>query len=124
MGPADLVRAKYDAKAGAVNIKLGRLGGLSSAARMRDLAQDLAMKVTIEDAWGGDVTTAAVSHLAASTRPESLLTTSFFNEWTNEHVAGHEPRARGGRGSAPNLPGLGISVDADYFGGPLMSFPA
>lgn len=124
VGPADLVRAKYDAKAGAVNIKLGRLGGLSSAARMRDLAQDLAMKVTIEDAWGGDITTAAVSHLAASTRPESLLTTSFFNEWTNEHVAGHEPRARGGRGSAPNLPGLGISVDADYFGGPLMSFPA
>lgn len=121
---ADLFRAKYDANAVAVNIKLGRLGGLTGAARLRGLAQNLAMMVSVEDAWGGDITTAAVSHLAASTYPESLLTTAFFNEWTNEHVAGHEPRAIRGRGSAPDGPGLGISVDVSRFDTALMSFGA
>jgi L-alanine-DL-glutamate epimerase-like enolase superfamily enzyme len=120
--PAALVRAKQVAGAAAVNVKIGRLGGLTAAAQVRDLAQSLAMKVTIEDTWGGDIATAAASHLAASTRPESLLTTSFFNDWTQEHVAGYEPRSRNGRGSAPTGPGLGITVDAEYFGSPLMTF--
>ncbi|MEO9095319.1 MAG: mandelate racemase/muconate lactonizing enzyme family protein [Microbacteriaceae bacterium] len=120
--PARLIEAKRTVGAAAVNIKIGRVGGLSSAARLRDLAQDLAMKVTVEDTWGGDITTAAVSHLAASTRPENLLTTSFFNDWTLEHVAGHQPRSVRGRGSAPTGPGLGISVDTAGLGEPLMSY--
>ena len=37
--------------------------------------------------------TAAVSQLAASTRPESLFMTSFFNDWTDGHVAGYQPRS-------------------------------
>ena len=45
------------------------------------------------------------SHLAASTPPETLFTVSFMNDWTNEHVAGHEPRSAGGFGSAPDAPG-------------------
>jgi hypothetical protein len=34
-----------------------------------------------------------VSHLAASTKPENLFTVSFMNDWTNEHIAGYEPRS-------------------------------
>jgi L-alanine-DL-glutamate epimerase-like enolase superfamily enzyme len=120
--PSALVRAKQLAGAAAVNVKIGRLGGITAAAQVRDLAQSLAMKVTIEDTWGGDIATAAASHLAASTRPENLLTTSFFNDWTLEHVAGYQPRSVHGRGSAPTGPGLGITVDAAYFGPPLMTF--
>ena len=33
---------------------------------MRDLGQQLGLRFTIEDSWGGDLTTAAVAHLAAS----------------------------------------------------------
>jgi len=117
---ADLYQGKYQAKAGSINIKLARLGGISGAARMRNLAHDLGMTVCIEDVWGGDVTTAAVSHLAASTAPETLIHASFFNEWTREHVAGHMPRAVGGRGSAPTSPGLGIEVDRAGLGAPLL----
>ena len=40
-----------------------------------------------------DLTTAAVSHLAAATAPEALRMVSFMNDWTREHVAGHEPRS-------------------------------
>jgi L-alanine-DL-glutamate epimerase-like enolase superfamily enzyme len=118
---AELYRAKYEAKAGSVNIKLGRLGGITGAARMRDQAHELGMTVCIEDVWGGDVTTAAVSHVAASTAPETLLHASFFNEWTKEHLAGHQPRAVGGTGSAPSRPGLGIDVDTAALGAALFA---
>ena len=108
----DLFDAKHLAHAGSINIKLSRVGGISAAARMRDSAHDLGMTVSIEDTWGGDITSAAVSHIAASTAPTTLLTTSFFNDWTNEHVAHGQPRSTAGRGSAPTGPGLGIDVDA------------
>jgi L-alanine-DL-glutamate epimerase-like enolase superfamily enzyme len=123
IGPADVFRAKQIGAA-AINIKISRVGGLGRAARMRDLMQDLGIMVSIEDSWGGDIITAAVSHIAASTRPESLLMTSFFNDWTDGHVAGHRPRSSTGRGSAPTGPGLGIDVDAGMFGEPLISVRA
>lgn len=113
---AELYRAKYEAGAGSVNIKLGRVGGITGAVRMRGQAQDLGMTMCIEDVWGGDVTTAAVAHVAASTQPEALLHASFFNDWTEEHVAGYLPRSERGRGRAPDGPGLGISVDVKAIG--------
>jgi L-alanine-DL-glutamate epimerase-like enolase superfamily enzyme len=117
--PADLFEGKQAAGASSVNIKLGRVGGITAAAHLRDLARRLGMSVSLEDAWGGDVVTAAVSHLAASTHPRFLLTTSFFNDWVLEHVAGRNPRSADGTGSAPTAPGLGITVDTSLLGRPL-----
>ncbi|MTD12329.1 mandelate racemase [Nakamurella sp. YIM 132087] len=112
--PEDIFRAKQ-AGASSVNLKISRVGGLTAAARARDLMQSLNLMVSIEDTWGGDIVSAAVSHIAASTRPESLLMTSFFNDWTDGHVAGYLPRSVDGRGSAPTGPGLGIDVDTTAF---------
>ena len=42
-----------------------------------------------------------------------------MNDWTNEHVAGHQPRSSSGFGSAPTGPGLGVDVDAAALGEPL-----
>jgi cis-L-3-hydroxyproline dehydratase len=48
-----------------------------------------------------------------------MLTVSFMNDWTNEHVAGYQPRSMNGVGSAPTAPGLGITVDRSLLGDPL-----
>jgi cis-L-3-hydroxyproline dehydratase len=106
----------------AINLKISKVGGLTRARQIRELAETLGIRLTIEDTWGGDLVTAAVSHLAASTRPEALFTVSFMNDWTNEHIAGYEPRSRNGVGAAPRGPGLGVEVDAEMLGEPLMSF--
>ena len=119
---SELCRAKLEAGASAVNIKLGRVGGISAAVRMRDLAQDLQISYCIEDMFGGDIVSAAVSHVASSSSPEHLLHCSFFNDWSNEHVAGYQPRSRNGRGSAPTGPGLGIEVDRTALDAPLAVF--
>lgn len=105
----------------AFNLKISKVGGLSRAKLLRDLAVALGLRLTIEDAWGGDLVTAAVSHLAASTPPETLFTVSFMNDWTNEHIAGHSPRSEFGRGSAPTGPGLGVEVDVESLGDPLFT---
>jgi L-alanine-DL-glutamate epimerase-like enolase superfamily enzyme len=94
-----------------INLKIGRVGGLTKGKLLRDLAVRLGLRLTIEDSWGGDVTSAAVAHLAASTPPAQLLMASFMNDWTLEHIAGHQPRSANGRGRAPSAPGLGITVD-------------
>jgi L-alanine-DL-glutamate epimerase-like enolase superfamily enzyme len=104
------------------NLKLSRVGGLTRAKLLRDVGQGLGLTVNIEDSWGGDLTTAAVSHLAASTSPDALSMVSFMNDWTNEHIAGHEPRSHDGHGAAPTRPGLGTRVELEALGRPFASF--
>jgi L-alanine-DL-glutamate epimerase-like enolase superfamily enzyme len=111
-----LLRAIDAGGAGAVNLKVSRVGGLTKARLLRDVCEQLGVQVTIEDTWGGDIVSATSAHLAASTRARSLLTVSFMNDWTNEHVAGHRPRSANGRGSAPAGAGLGIEVDRARLG--------
>jgi L-alanine-DL-glutamate epimerase-like enolase superfamily enzyme len=103
----------------ALNLKISRFGGLTGAKLVRDLAARLGLRLTIEDTWGGDLVTAAVSHLAASTPQDALFTVSFMNDWTNEHIAGYQPRSHDAIGAAPDAPGLGVEVDRDMLGEPL-----
>ncbi|MHA6848856.1 enolase C-terminal domain-like protein [Ralstonia syzygii] len=117
----EVYRAKYEANAVSINLKFGKLGGLTNVVKARDLLQELNMAVSVEDMWGGDIITAATSHIAATTRPESLLMTPFFNDWTDRHMAGYLPRSNNGFGSAPTGAGLGIEVDIAKLGQPLFT---
>ncbi|WP_209888341.1 mandelate racemase/muconate lactonizing enzyme family protein [Rhizobium leguminosarum] len=117
----EVYRAKYEANAVSINLKFGKLGGLTNVVKARDLLQDLNLAVSVEDMWGGDIITAATSHVAATTRPESLLMTPFFNDWTDGHLANHLPRSSNGFGTAPTGAGLGIEIDIKKLGRPLFS---
>jgi len=81
----------------------------------------LGIRLMIEDSWGGDLVTAAVAHLAAGTPADALFAVSYMNDWTNEPVAGYQPRSREGRGPVPDGLGLGIDVAATELGEPLFS---
>ncbi|MCS7172104.1 MAG: mandelate racemase/muconate lactonizing enzyme family protein [Armatimonadetes bacterium] len=94
-----------------INLKISRFGGLTPSRWVRDLAQELGLCLILEDTWGGDLVTAATSHLAASTRPEAFLAASFMSDWVLEHVAGDPPRTQDGFGAPPRGPGLGVEVD-------------
>jgi L-alanine-DL-glutamate epimerase-like enolase superfamily enzyme len=124
--PQSLLRA-YEAKAmEAINLKISRVGGLTKAKFMRDLCENLGIRMTIEDTWGGDMTTAAVSHLAASTDPELLFAASYMNDWVLEHAGGYSPRSKNGWGaiSSADVPGLGIEIDVEKLGKPILTFEA
>jgi cis-L-3-hydroxyproline dehydratase len=119
---ATLLRAFEAGGMDAINLKISKIGGLTRARQVRELCERLGIGLTIEDTWGGDVVTAAVSQLAASTHPQTLFSVSFINDFVNEHVAGYQPRSERSVGAAPEGPGLGIDVDLDALGEPLFGF--
>ena len=116
-----LLAAVQQGGAGGINVKISRVGGLTKARVIRDVAEALGVSLTIEDTWGGDVVTAVISHLAASVHPELLFTVSFMNDWVQEHIAGWQPRSRQGYGAPKAGAGLGVEVDVLALGEPLFS---
>jgi L-alanine-DL-glutamate epimerase-like enolase superfamily enzyme len=116
----ELLRAYADGAMDVVNVKISKFGGLTRALQVRDVCVSLGIAMTIEDSWGGDVTTAAIAHLAHSTPPELLFTATDFNSYVTVSTAEGAPRRIQGRMAAPMAPGLGISPRADVLGEPVL----
>ena len=68
-----LTRIISDKSADAINLKISKVGGLTKARAVRDLAVSAGIPMNIEDTWGGDIVTAAIAHLAHSTPPDFLF---------------------------------------------------
>jgi cis-L-3-hydroxyproline dehydratase len=109
-----LLRAAGDRAMDVVNVKISKFGGLTRARQARDLCVSLGVAMTIEDSWGGDVTTAAIAHLAHSTPPELLFTSTDFNSYVTVSTAEGAPRRRDGRLAAPDRPGLGSEPRPEF----------
>ncbi len=120
-GISPLMRAYEQRAMDVINLKISRVGGLTKARQIRDLCEALGIVMTIEDSWGGDITTAAIAHLAGSTRPEFLFTSTDFNSYIDIHLAEDAPLRREGYLRVPSEPGLGIHVDEKMLGKPVLS---
>jgi L-alanine-DL-glutamate epimerase-like enolase superfamily enzyme len=116
---ADLVRARAAGAIDAARLKLQRFGGITPVRRARDLAVAFGLPMTIEDAGGGDVVSAALAHLTCSIPPKLLLGGYLPSEMTVERVARGTPAALGGVARLPDGPGLGIEVDEAALGAPV-----
>jgi L-alanine-DL-glutamate epimerase-like enolase superfamily enzyme len=116
-----LVRGKADLAMDVVNIKISKFGGLTKARQARDLCVSLGLAMTIEDSWGGDITTATIAHLAHSTPSEFLFTTTDFNSYVTVSTAEGAPRRVNGRMAASTRPGLGIKPKMEAFGKPVLT---
>lgn len=115
-----LLRAKSDLAMDVVNLKISKLGGLSKTGQVRDLCVSLGIAMTLEDSWGGDITTAAIAHLAHSTPEEFRFTSTDFNSYVTVSTAEHAPQNVGGCMAAGTAPGLGIRPRMDVLGRPLV----
>ncbi|HTR01602.1 MAG TPA: cis-3-hydroxy-L-proline dehydratase [Thermoanaerobaculia bacterium] len=109
-----LLRAAGDRAMDVVNVKISKFGGLTRARQARDLCVSLGVALTIEDSWGGDVTTAAIAHLAHSTPTEFLFTATDFNSYVTVSTADGAPVRRNGRMAAPATPGLGVVPKPEF----------
>jgi cis-L-3-hydroxyproline dehydratase len=116
-----VVRGHAEQAMDIINLKISKVGGLTHARQIRDLCVSLGIALTIEDTWGGDIVTAAIAHLAQSTPPEFLFTTTDFNSYVTRSIAEGAPQRRHGRMAAPTLPGLGITPRMDVLGAPVLS---
>jgi cis-L-3-hydroxyproline dehydratase len=106
--------------ADAVRLKLSQFGGITPIRKARDLAASWGLAMTLEDSGGGDVVTAAMTHLACSVPPRLLLNGFLVGEMVNERIAAGAPRAENGRARLPSGPGLGVEVDESVLGEPVL----
>ena len=120
-GVVPLLRAYNQRAMDVVNLKISRLGGLTKTKLARDLCESLGIAMTIEDSWGGDITTAAIAQLAGSTRPEFYFSSTDFNSYNDLHLAEDAPRRKEGMLDVPSKPGLGIQVKERMLGKPVLT---
>jgi L-alanine-DL-glutamate epimerase-like enolase superfamily enzyme len=76
--------------------------------------------MTLEHSWGDDIATATIAHLAQSTPPEFLFTTTDFNSYVTVSVAEGAPKRVHGRMAASKSPGLGIHPKLEALGKPVV----
>ena len=116
-----VVRGFADQAMDVINLKISKVGGLTKARQIRDLCVGLGIAMTIEDTWGGDIVTAAIAHLAHSTPPEYLFSSTDFNSYVTVSIAEGSPQRQNGRLAASSASGLGIEPRMDVLGNPVMS---
>lgn len=116
-----LIRGKADLAMDVVNLKISKFGGLTKTRQARDLCVSLGIAMTLEDSWGSDITTAAIAHLAHSTPPEFLFTTTDFNSYVTVSIADGAPHRVNGRMAASARPGLGVTPKMEVLGKPVLT---
>jgi L-alanine-DL-glutamate epimerase-like enolase superfamily enzyme len=121
-GISNILRGHADGAMDVVNIKISKFGGLTRAKQARDLCVSLGIAMTIEDTWGGDIITTAIAHLAHSTPPEFLFTSTDFNSYVTTSIAEGAACRENGRMAAPDRPGLGITPRMDVLGKPTAEY--
>ena len=113
-------RIVEDQAAEVVCLKLSNLGGLSKARAVRDYLTANGLSVVAEDTWGGEITTAAVAHFAASTPQALLYNTTDLCRYHTTSTGHPAPEAREGKLYASTAAGLGVAPLPDALGAPLV----
>lgn len=111
-----LLRAKADLAMDVVNLKISKMGGLTKTKQARDLCVSMGIAMTLEDSWGGDITTAAIAHLAHSTPEEFRFTSTDFNSYVTVSTAEGAPQREQGYMAAEETPGLGVQPRLEVLG--------
>ena len=103
-------------------LKISNLGGLSKARRVRDYLVENRIPVVSEDTWGGEITSAAVAHFAASTPEEFLINSTDLMNYNTRSTGIGGPTVADGKLFATDTPGLGVTPDFDSLGAPVASY--
>ncbi|MDC0226747.1 mandelate racemase/muconate lactonizing enzyme family protein [Alphaproteobacteria bacterium] len=103
-----------------INIKISKLGGITKSKLLRDICVETHIPMTIEDSWGGDIATAAISHLAHSTLEKYRFSSTDFNSYNSITYTSGSPQKQNGKMQASDNPGLGVNIKEDVLGKPIL----
>ena len=103
-------------------LKISNLGGLSKARRVRDYLVENRIPVVSEDTWGGQITTAAVAHFAASTPEDYLINSTDLMNYNTRSTGIGGATTKDGKLYAPDTPGLGVTPDFESLGAPVATW--
>lgn len=108
-----------------VTVKLTRVGGITPAHTIRNVAVELGIGVTVEDASGCDLADTTFAHMNAATPARLRVHTVDFDSWvTLRHVSGPSPRTGSVLIPQADAPGLGLVLDESVLGQPFVDVSA
>lgn len=119
MSFTDLLQAQRENIAQGINIKLGRVGGITKAKQMRDFCISTGLRMNIEETGGTVIASTAAAHLAVATPTRYRLAMS-----DNTRLHQIIPASGGyvfdkGIGIPPDVAGLGVEPLLDILGEPV-----
>ncbi|MDJ0770436.1 MAG: mandelate racemase/muconate lactonizing enzyme family protein [Ilumatobacter sp.] len=118
----DILRIVETGACEVVGLKIGRVGGLTVARRIRDVCIEAGIQMNIEDTGGTTLQATAAVHLAHATpEPFRRATWMCVEHLTNDPIEGGA-RNGGGWSVAPELPGLGAAPDVPALGDPVADY--
>jgi L-alanine-DL-glutamate epimerase-like enolase superfamily enzyme len=115
----DLTRAYHMGAMDALNLKIGRVGGITKARLIRDVCASLRIPIYMQDTAGTSIVEAAIAHLAHSTPPRALLATWDVQGMMPLKTAEGRPTYKDGRIYASDGPGLGVTPLLEVLGEPV-----
>ncbi|GMG82029.1 mandelate racemase/muconate lactonizing enzyme family protein [Paralimibaculum aggregatum] len=116
----DAARIARDGLAEVFGIKLNRVGGLTRAARMRDIALAHGIDCFVMATGGSVLADTEALHLAATLPDHARLGVWACQDMLATDIAGGRgPRNRGGHLHLPEAPGLGVAPDEAALGAPV-----
>ncbi|XDZ65339.1 mandelate racemase/muconate lactonizing enzyme family protein [Alphaproteobacteria bacterium LSUCC0684] len=119
----DAARVAREGLAEIFGIKLNRVGGLTKAARMRDIALAHGIDMFIMATGGSVLADTEALHLAATIPDANCHAVWACQDMLTVDIAGGRgPRNRDGHLQLPEVPGLGVHPDEGSLGNPLMVF--
>lgn len=116
--PRDVLDAVRMEACESVVLHINRIGGVTPVRLARDIATEAGLRVTFSTQWGTEITTAAMTHLAFSTPPGSLLTSIDAHAYSPSPMTASSPFVVEGQEMwfAEDKPGLGVNVDENALG--------
>ena len=105
-----------------INLKIGKVGGLTKALKIRNLCAGLGIPMYIQCAGGNSLTQAAIVHLAQSTPPNRLFSVWDIGDIIRFQTASNAIKCVGGLMRANELPGLGMEMLSDTLGEPVQVY--
>jgi L-alanine-DL-glutamate epimerase-like enolase superfamily enzyme len=116
----DAARIARDGIAEVFGIKLGRVGGLTKAARMRDVALAHGIDMFVMATGGTVLADTEALHLAATVPDHACRAVWACQDMITVDIAGGRgPRNRAGHLHLPESPGLGVHPDEEALGAPV-----
>ncbi len=119
----DATRIARDGLAEVFGIKLNRVGGLTKAARMRDIALAHGIDMFVMATGGSVLADAEALHLSATIPDDNCHAVWACQDMlTTDIASGREPRNVDGHLTLTDAPGLGVHPDEDQLGNPVATY--
>ena len=116
----DAARAAREGIAEIFNIKLNRVGGLTKAARIRDIALAHGIDMFVMATGGSVLADTEALHMAATIPDDNCFAVWACQDMLTKDIAnGEGPRNNNGHLYLPELPGLGVEPDENLLGEPV-----